>query len=239
MFYYFFESRTNKNDPVVIWLTGGPGCSSELALFYENGPFNIANNLSLSWNDYGWDKVIAVLLLLFWWPWFQFPLIHDNYASSINKFSVTIDLWQASNIIFVDQPTGTGFSYTTEETDIRHDETGVSNDLYDFLQVRLLSFTVLLFISLFVNIWSFTLMIWYSHHLSLSLSLSDSVGIFQRASSVDEKWFLHNWRILCWALHSSISFSGSPRKQKERRNSYKPQGMHPMPSNHACFIAVS
>jgi serine carboxypeptidase-like clade 4 len=46
-------------------LTGGPGCSSELALFYENGPFNIANNLSLSWNDYGWDKVIAVLLLLF------------------------------------------------------------------------------------------------------------------------------------------------------------------------------
>jgi hypothetical protein len=43
--------------------------------------------------------------------------------------------------------------------------------LYDFLQVRLLLFTVLLFISLFVNIWSFTLMIWYSHHLSLSLSL--------------------------------------------------------------------
>jgi hypothetical protein len=41
--------------------------------------------------------------------------------------------------------------------------------LYDFLQVRLLLFTVLLFISLFVNIWSFTLMIWYSHHLSLSL----------------------------------------------------------------------
>ena len=64
MFYYFFESRSNKNDPVVIWLTGGPGCSSELALFYENGPFNIANNLSLSWNDYGWDKVIAVLLFL-------------------------------------------------------------------------------------------------------------------------------------------------------------------------------
>jgi len=43
----------------VIWLTGGPGCSSELALFYENGPFKIANNLSLVWNDYGWDKVIT------------------------------------------------------------------------------------------------------------------------------------------------------------------------------------
>ncbi|KAJ6403348.1 hypothetical protein OIU84_015280 [Salix udensis] len=61
MFYYFFESRSNKNDPVVIWLTGGPGCSSELALFYENGPFNIANNLSLSWNDYGWDKASNII----------------------------------------------------------------------------------------------------------------------------------------------------------------------------------
>ncbi|XP_057726413.1 serine carboxypeptidase-like [Arachis stenosperma] len=96
MFYFFFESRNNKDDPVVIWLTGGPGCGSELALFYENGPFKITNNLSLVWNDYGWDK--------------------------------------ASNILFVDQPTGTGFSYTSDDSDIRHDENGVSNDLYDFLQ---------------------------------------------------------------------------------------------------------
>lgn len=57
MFYFFFESRGRRDDPVVLWLTGGPGCSSELALFYENGPFTIADNMSLIWNDYGWDKV--------------------------------------------------------------------------------------------------------------------------------------------------------------------------------------
>lgn len=96
MFYFFFESRNSKNDPIVIWLTGGPGCSSEMALFYENGPFTIANNLSLVWNEYGWDK--------------------------------------ASNLLYVDQPTGTGFSYSTDKRDIRHNENGVSNDLYDFLQ---------------------------------------------------------------------------------------------------------
>ncbi|KAL6967161.1 Protein cbp3, mitochondrial [Sarracenia purpurea var. burkii] len=96
MFYFFFESRKNKSDPVVIWLTGGPGCSSSLALFYENGPFQIANNLSLLWNDFGWD--------------------------------------QASNLIYVDQPTGTGFSYSPNIKDIRHNEHGVSNDLYSFLQ---------------------------------------------------------------------------------------------------------
>lgn len=63
MFYFFFESRGCKSDPVVIWLTGGPGCSSELALFYENGPVHIANNLSLVWNDYGWDKVSDLSLV--------------------------------------------------------------------------------------------------------------------------------------------------------------------------------
>ena len=65
MFYLFFESRKSKSDPVVIWLTGGPGCSSELALFYENGPFKIANNLSLIWNDYGWDKVLLPFQLAY------------------------------------------------------------------------------------------------------------------------------------------------------------------------------
>ncbi|CAJ1979244.1 unnamed protein product [Sphenostylis stenocarpa] len=96
MFYFFFESRNSRDDPVVIWLTGGPGCGSEIALFFENGPFHIANNLSLTWNHYGWDQV--------------------------------------SNIIFVDQPMGTGFSHSSDDSDTPHDEVGVGNDLYDFLQ---------------------------------------------------------------------------------------------------------
>ncbi|THG01802.1 hypothetical protein TEA_006148 [Camellia sinensis var. sinensis] len=96
MFYFFFESRNSNEDPVVIWLTGGPGCSSELAMFYENGPFTIAKNMSLVWNEYGWDM--------------------------------------ASNLLYVDQPIGTGFSYSSDKRDIRHNENGVSNDLYDFLQ---------------------------------------------------------------------------------------------------------
>lgn len=57
MFYLFFESRNSNKDPIVIWLTGGPGCSSELAVFYENGPFGIADNMSLVWNQFGWDQV--------------------------------------------------------------------------------------------------------------------------------------------------------------------------------------
>ena len=42
---------------------------------------------------------------------------------------------QVSNIIFVDQPIGTGFSYSSDKRDIRHNEHDVSDDLYDFIQV--------------------------------------------------------------------------------------------------------
>lgn len=138
MFYFFFESRNSKNDPVVIWLTGGPGCSSELALFYENGPFQISNNLSLVWNDYGWDKVFYFILLLFFCNNPELFLSINLAISLLLKIlcvCIYIYLLQISNLIYVDQPTGTGFSYTSDNDDIRHDEQGVSNDLYDFLQV--------------------------------------------------------------------------------------------------------
>lgn len=49
-------------------------------------------------------------------------------------------LLQASNLLYVDQPIGTGFSYSADRRDIRHSEDGVSNDLYDFLQVCHLAF---------------------------------------------------------------------------------------------------
>lgn len=43
--------------------------------------------------------------------------------------------WQEASIIYVDQPVGTGFSYSSNTRDIRHDEEGVSEDMFDFFQV--------------------------------------------------------------------------------------------------------
>ena len=38
IFYYFVESERNPTkDPVVLWLNGGPGCSSLGGFVYEHG----------------------------------------------------------------------------------------------------------------------------------------------------------------------------------------------------------
>lgn len=51
MFYILFKSRRSpENDPLVMWLTGGPGCSSEIALFYENGPVWLNPDKTFSYN---------------------------------------------------------------------------------------------------------------------------------------------------------------------------------------------
>lgn len=56
MFFFYFEAREDpENAPVILWMTGGPGCSSELAVFFENGPWTINSDLELEETEFGWD----------------------------------------------------------------------------------------------------------------------------------------------------------------------------------------
>lgn len=60
----FFESRNDpKNDPVVLWLSGGPGCSSLIGLFLELGPGSIDKNLRVVSNPHSWNSNASVLFL--------------------------------------------------------------------------------------------------------------------------------------------------------------------------------
>ncbi|CAL5379169.1 unnamed protein product [Camellia sinensis] len=66
LFYYFIESeRDPVTDPLVLWLTGGPGCSGFSALVYEIGPllFDVESWTgqlpSLRVNKYSWTKSVA------------------------------------------------------------------------------------------------------------------------------------------------------------------------------------
>ncbi|XP_022640030.1 serine carboxypeptidase-like 45 isoform X3 [Vigna radiata var. radiata] len=58
LFYYFVESETHPaSKPLVLWLNGGPGCSSlGVGAFSENGPFR-PNGEVLIKNEYSWNRV--------------------------------------------------------------------------------------------------------------------------------------------------------------------------------------
>ncbi|OMJ72156.1 hypothetical protein SteCoe_29467 [Stentor coeruleus] len=63
--YVFVESQNNPaTDPLILWLNGGPGCSSMDGLFYENGPYiYIDNSTTLVKNPYSWNTNASVIYL--------------------------------------------------------------------------------------------------------------------------------------------------------------------------------
>ncbi|XP_061342571.1 serine carboxypeptidase-like 20 [Gastrolobium bilobum] len=70
LFYYFVSSERNpRKDPVVLWLNGGPGCSSFDGFVYEHGPFNfeaaktVGDLPTLHINPYSWSKVSNIIYL--------------------------------------------------------------------------------------------------------------------------------------------------------------------------------
>ncbi|KAK1418272.1 hypothetical protein QVD17_27415 [Tagetes erecta] len=65
LFYYFVESPTDSSTkPLVLWLNGGPGCSSLIGAMSELGPFRInSDGKTLFKNDYAWSNVANMLFL--------------------------------------------------------------------------------------------------------------------------------------------------------------------------------
>eukprot|EP01120_Amphizonella_sp_Union-15-10_P013034 TRINITY_DN597_c0_g1_i1.p1 TRINITY_DN597_c0_g1~~TRINITY_DN597_c0_g1_i1.p1 ORF type:complete len:429 (-),score=52.06 TRINITY_DN597_c0_g1_i1:23-1309(-) len=64
IFYWLCESQSNPStDPLVMWMTGGPGCSSELALLFENGPWTVNPDLTLKPNPYSWNNNANLLYI--------------------------------------------------------------------------------------------------------------------------------------------------------------------------------
>ncbi|GLJ08390.1 hypothetical protein SUGI_0087870 [Cryptomeria japonica] len=103
LYYYFVTSQGNPaKDPVVLWLNGGPGCSSFDGFVYEHGPFNFeaatngSGNLpKLHLNPYAWSKV--------------------------------------SSIIYLDSPSGVGFSYSRTANDYNTGDFKTAKDTHTFL----------------------------------------------------------------------------------------------------------
>lgn len=90
-FFWLFESKGNPTkDPLIMWLSGGPGCSSQLALFAENGPCKISKDGSKTIpNLHSWHTNANVM-------WVDQPAgvgfstglgTHNEYGVATNMFT--------------------------------------------------------------------------------------------------------------------------------------------------------
>ncbi|KAG5520530.1 hypothetical protein RHGRI_033194 [Rhododendron griersonianum] len=64
LFYYFVEAEGDPDSkPLVLWLNGGPGCSSlGVGAFSENGPFRPSGKVLVR-NEYSWNREANMLYL--------------------------------------------------------------------------------------------------------------------------------------------------------------------------------
>ncbi|KAJ5761904.1 uncharacterized protein N7511_005286 [Penicillium nucicola] len=95
LFFWHFQNRHIANrQRTVIWLNGGPGCSSMDGALMEVGPYRLKDDQTLEYNPGRWDEF--------------------------------------ANLLFVDQPVGTGFSYVNTDSYI-HELDEMSSQFMVFL----------------------------------------------------------------------------------------------------------
>jgi carboxypeptidase C (cathepsin A) len=111
MFWLFAPHEPIYTDSMVVWMNGGPGCSSLGGSLFEQGPVTI-------------PLVPAGQTTV--------PVPPDTPLAE--QFSFNPYTWtQATAMLYLEHPVGTGFSINDETTPLRN-ETDVGRDVYNFLQ---------------------------------------------------------------------------------------------------------
>jgi cathepsin A (carboxypeptidase C) len=65
LFFWYFESQNDPaNDPLTLWMTGGPGGSSMIGLFEEVGPCLVnEHGNGTNYNPWGWSRNSSLLFV--------------------------------------------------------------------------------------------------------------------------------------------------------------------------------
>jgi len=96
LFFWHYQNRhIADRQRTILWLNGGPGCSSMDGAMMEVGPYRVRQGGNLEYNNGSWDEF--------------------------------------ANLLFVDQPVGTGFSYVNTDSYLT-DLNQMADHMMDFLQ---------------------------------------------------------------------------------------------------------
>ncbi|CAN1164319.1 Serine carboxypeptidase-like 50 [Linum perenne] len=98
--YYKPHSPISHNPPILFWLQGGPGCSSMLGNFFELGPYRVTQCQDLQGQKH--------------------TVLEPNPGSWNRIF----------DLVFLDNPIGSGFSIASHPAEIPTDQDSVSKHLY-------------------------------------------------------------------------------------------------------------
>ncbi|OIT05169.1 PREDICTED: serine carboxypeptidase-like 45 [Nicotiana attenuata] len=97
LFYYFVEAETNPaSKPLVLWLNGGPGCSSVgVGAFSENGPFRPRGQVLVR-NEHSWNKEANMLYL-------ESPIgVGFSYSNDTSSYeTVNDEVTARDNLVFL------------------------------------------------------------------------------------------------------------------------------------------
>lgn len=97
LFFWHFQNQHIANKQrTLIWLNGGPGCSSEDGALMEVGPYRVADD--------------------------EKTLVYNNGSWS-----------EFANLLFVDNPVGTGFSYVNTDSYV-HELTEMADQFILFME---------------------------------------------------------------------------------------------------------
>jgi carboxypeptidase C (cathepsin A) len=110
--FYWFTKASNSSTDLVLWLNGGPGCSSVSGFFTENGPFVVGSDGNVELNNFAWNTRSNVL-------WLEAPAgvrksCHMHNMSP--QFAVTLMTIQV------------GFSYSDVKDDYNTDDSRTASD---------------------------------------------------------------------------------------------------------------
>ena len=101
LFYWLIEAETDPQDkPLLMWMNGGPGCSSLLGLFEENGPFRPNEDSNLTYFAGNWNRFANVLYVetpafvgFSYWPGHEGPFVEYTDQSTADGNHEFLDKW--------------------------------------------------------------------------------------------------------------------------------------------------